>query len=61
MDSVRLLTLTEAAAVLRLSPHTIRSFVRNGRLFPVRICRRLLFRAADLENLIAASCNAEER
>jgi excisionase family DNA binding protein len=57
----QLLTLTEAADRLRLSPHTIRAFVRRGRLSPVRICRRLLFRAVDLEQLIAESCNAEER
>jgi excisionase family DNA binding protein len=61
MDSARLLTLTEVADALRLSPHTIRSFVRRGKLFPVRICRRLLFRPADVEKLISASCSAEER
>jgi hypothetical protein len=27
--------------------------VRQGRLRPIRICRRLLFAAADLERLIA--------
>jgi len=56
-DIIRLLTLEETAAVLRLSPHTIRAFVRKGRLSPVRICRRLLFRPADVERLIAASFN----
>lgn len=61
MATEQLLTLTEAADRLRLSPHTIRAFVRRGRLSPVRICRRLLFRAVDLEQLIAESCNAEER
>ena len=39
----RLLTLLEVADLLRLSPHTIRSMVRDHRLEPVRICRRLLF------------------
>jgi excisionase family DNA binding protein len=53
MESTRLLTLAEVADVLRLSPHTIRSFVRKGRLHPVRICRRLLFRPVDVERLIA--------
>jgi DNA-binding CsgD family transcriptional regulator len=53
----RLLTLAETAETLRLSPHTVRAFVRKGRLFPVRICRRLLFRAIDVERLIAASCS----
>jgi predicted site-specific integrase-resolvase len=60
-DTICLLTLAETAAALRLSPHIIRSFVRKGRLSPVRICRRLLFRATDVERLIAASCTSEER
>jgi excisionase family DNA binding protein len=61
MISDRLLTLAEVADALRLSPHTIRAFVRKGRLSPVRICRRLLFRAGDIERLIAASCETEQR
>lgn len=39
----RLLTLLEVADLLRISPHTVRAWVRKGRLHPVRICRRLLF------------------
>jgi excisionase family DNA binding protein len=39
----RLLTLAEVADLLRVSPHTVRAWVRKGRLQPVRICRRLLF------------------
>lgn len=54
-DTIRLLTLEETATALRLSPHTIRAFVRKGRLTPVRICRRLLFRPADVERLVAGS------
>jgi excisionase family DNA binding protein len=60
-DTICLLTLEETAAALRLSPHTIRSFVRKGRLSPVRICRRLLFRPADVEKLISMSCGTEQR
>lgn len=60
-DTIRLLTLEETAAALRLSKHTIRSFVRKGKLCPVRICRRLLFRPADVEKLIAANCTTERR
>jgi predicted site-specific integrase-resolvase len=55
MSTGQLLTLLETAEILRLSPHTIRSFARKGKLCPVRICRRLLFRSADVERLIAAS------
>jgi excisionase family DNA binding protein len=55
-----LLTLLEVADRLRLSPHTIRSFVKKGRLSPVRLCRRLLFRAADVERFIAQYTGAGE-
>jgi excisionase family DNA binding protein len=43
MSAERLLTLLEVADRLRVSPHTVRAWVRKGRLHPVRICRRLLF------------------
>jgi len=39
----RLLTLAEVADLLRVSPHTVRAWVRKGRLQPVKICRRVLF------------------
>ncbi len=52
MTETRLMTLDEVAEALRLSPHTIRSFVRKGKLRPVRICRRLLFAHADVERLL---------
>ena len=54
----RLLTLTEVASSLRLSPHTVRSFVRQGKLNPVRICRRLLFSPPDIERLIAGATDS---
>jgi hypothetical protein len=46
---------------LRLSPHTIRSFVRKGKLVPVRICRRLTFSAMDVEQLISANRGTGQR
>jgi excisionase family DNA binding protein len=52
MSNQRLLTLLEVADLLRLSPHTIRAMVRQDRLRPVRICRRLLFDPADLQRLV---------
>ena len=61
MSTDRLLTLAEVADALRLSPHTIRAFVRKGKLCPVKLCRRLLFRPADVEKLIAASCSTEQQ
>ena len=56
MDRViPLLTLMEAAEALRVSPHTIRSFVRQGQLQPLRLCRRLLFHPDELNRLVALS------
>jgi excisionase family DNA binding protein len=51
----RLLTLLEVADRLRLSPHTIRAMVRQNRLLPVRICRRLLFDPADVQRFLDSS------
>jgi excisionase family DNA binding protein len=48
----RLLTLTEAAHFLHVSPQTVRGLVRTGRMSPVRICRRILFRPEDLERFV---------
>ena len=51
-----LLTLKEAAARLRLSRHTLRSWVRQRRLPAVRLGRRALrFRAEDLDAVVNAS------
>jgi hypothetical protein len=48
----KLYTLLEVAAALGLSPHTIRSFVRQSKLSPIRICRRLLFDPEELTKLL---------
>jgi len=45
---LQLLTLSELASALRVSPHTIRAWVRQGRLQPTRLCRRLLFHPAEV-------------
>ena len=42
-DIPQLLSLVTVAKALCVSPHTVRSWVKNGRLRPLRICRRLLF------------------
>jgi predicted site-specific integrase-resolvase len=57
-DLTKLLTLSEVAAILGLSPHTIRSFVRQGKLHPLPICRRLLFDQEDVSNLIGRARGA---
>ena len=49
----QLLTLLEVARALSVSPHTIRAFVRRGKLKPLRICRRLLFDPGEVARFLA--------
>jgi excisionase family DNA binding protein len=49
----QLLTLLAVAKALCVSPHTVRSWVRQGRLRPVRLCRRLLFHPDELNRFLA--------
>jgi excisionase family DNA binding protein len=49
----QLLTLFAVAKALAVSPHTVRSWVRKGRLRPLRICRRLLFDPAEVTRFLA--------
>ena len=48
----QLFELLTVAKLLSVSPHTIRSWVKKGKLKPVRLCRRLLFHPDDLAMLI---------
>jgi excisionase family DNA binding protein len=49
----QLLTLLAVANYLCVSPHTVRFWVRKGRLRPVRICRRLLFHPDEIARFLA--------
>jgi excisionase family DNA binding protein len=49
----RLLTLLALANALCVSPHTIRSWIKKGKIRPVRICRRLLFDPAEVARFLA--------
>jgi DNA-binding transcriptional MerR regulator len=57
----RLMDLKELASLWRVSPHTIRAWVRQKRLNPTRICRRLLFAPAECERFLQArqSCSQD--
>jgi DNA-binding transcriptional MerR regulator len=50
-----LLPLVAVAKALCVSPHTVRAWVRQGKLRPVRICRRLLFHPDDIARLVAGA------
>jgi excisionase family DNA binding protein len=51
----QLLTLLAVAKALCVSPHTVRAWVRSGRLRPVRICRRLLFQPEEIARFLAST------
>jgi excisionase family DNA binding protein len=50
---VQLLTLLAVAKALCVSPHTVRSWVRKGRLRPIRLCRKLLFHPDEVARFVA--------
>jgi len=47
-----LLTLTAVATALAVSPHTVRSWVRKGKLRPLRVCRKLLFHPDEVARFL---------
>jgi predicted site-specific integrase-resolvase len=51
----QLLTLLAVAKALCVSPHTVRSWVRKGRLRPLRICRRLIFSPDEIARFLAGA------
>lgn len=42
-----------AARLLSISPWTVRAYIRQGKLNPVRIGRRVLLEEAELERFVA--------
>jgi len=51
----KLLTLAAVAEALAVSPHTVRMWVRKGKIQPVRICRRLLFSPDEITRFLAGA------
>jgi len=50
-----LLDLKEAGRLLSISPWTVRSYVKAGRIIPLRIGRRVLFEEEELQRFITES------
>ena len=48
----QLFTLIAVARALCVSPHTVRAWVKKGRLRPIRICRRLLFHPDEVARFL---------
>jgi excisionase family DNA binding protein len=57
----QLLPLVEVARALSVSPHTVRSWVKKGRLRPTPVCRRLLFAPEEIERFLARVSAQEEK
>jgi excisionase family DNA binding protein len=51
--SPQLLNLQTVALRLSVSPHTVRKWVKEGKLLPTRICRRLLFDPAEVTRFVS--------
>jgi excisionase family DNA binding protein len=49
-----LLDVAELADLLSISPWTVRAYVKQGKLMPVRIGRRVLFEEEELNRFIEA-------
>lgn len=55
MQSGRLvLDIKEAAHALSISPWTVRRYITDGKVKPVRIGRRVLLEPAELQRLVEA-------
>jgi excisionase family DNA binding protein len=54
-NECKLLTVKEAADELRLSPHTLRSWVSQKRITYQKIGRRVFFKREALNDLIESS------
>jgi hypothetical protein len=48
----RLVNIRELADLWRVSPYTVKGWVRQDRLSPTRICRRLLFTPEECERFL---------
>ena len=48
----QLFRLIAVAQALCVSPHTVRMWVRQGKLQPIRICRRLLFHPDEVARFL---------
>jgi excisionase family DNA binding protein len=46
-------SVVEAAELLRISPWTVRGYIRDGILKPVRLGRRVLVEETELERFVA--------
>jgi excisionase family DNA binding protein len=48
----QLLDVQQVASLLSVSPYSIRAWVRQGKLNPVRLGRRVVFEMAEVERFV---------
>jgi excisionase family DNA binding protein len=53
-------SVDEAAGLLGISPWTVRAWIRDGKLRPVRLGRRVLLSESELERLVEESQKPRE-
>ena len=51
----RLRSVKQTAEFWSISPWTVRSYIKQGKLLPVRIGRRVLIDEAEIERFVAAN------
>jgi len=51
----QLLTLEAVARAFCVSPHTVRAWVKKGKLRPIRLCRRVLSHPDEVARFLAAA------
>jgi excisionase family DNA binding protein len=49
----RLFNVKGVAELWKVSPHTVRKWVKEGKLRPIRLCRRLLFHPDECARFLA--------
>lgn len=60
METEKLLTLKEAAAVLRVSESTLRAWIKSGKAKPLRPGRAYLFPPEEIERILHAKPDSSE-
>ena len=60
-DIPKLLPLDAVATLLAVSSHTVRAWVRRGKLRPLRICRRLLFEPCEIARFLSEARGVSDR
>ena len=56
-----LLSVARAADFLGISSWTVRAYIRNGKLIPVRLGRRVLLEEAEIERFVAEAKSVSHR